>query len=56
MGMGIYAAVLQALGLLERLDQLLPIRSTMKSVRLLLSGELPQRVRMSTKRRKQSDD
>lgn len=53
--MGIYAAVLQALGLLDRLDQLAdPAHDEIG--RSLASGELPQRVRMSTKRRKQSDD
>jgi hypothetical protein len=53
--MGIYASVLQALGLLDRLDQLAdPAHDEIG--RSLASGELPQRVRMSTKRRKQSDD
>jgi len=49
--MGIYAAVLQALGLLDRLDQLAdPAHDEIGQA--LASGELPKRVRMSTKRRK----
>ena len=53
--MGIYAAVLQALGLLDRLDQLADPAHDEIGLSLS-SAELPQRVRMSTKRRKQSDD
>ncbi len=53
--MGIYAAVLQALGLLERLDQLAdPARDEIGQA--LASAELPKRVRMPGKRRKISDD
>jgi hypothetical protein len=53
--MGIYAAVLQALGLLDRLDQLAdPTQDEIGQA--LASGELPKRVRMSGKRRKKSDD
>jgi len=53
-GMGIYAAVLQSLGLLDGLDQLAdPAHDEIG--RSLTSGELPQRVRMSNKRRKKPD-
>lgn len=53
--MGIYASVLQALGLLHKLDPLAdPAHDEIG--RSLASGELPQRVRMSSKRRKPSDD
>ena len=53
--MGIYAAVLQALGMLDRLDQLAdPTKDEIGQA--LASGELPKRVRMSGKRRKKSDD
>jgi len=53
--MGIYAAVLQSLGLLDRLDQLAdPAHDEIG--RSLTSGELPQRVRMSKKRRMKPDD
>lgn len=55
LSMGIYASALQALGLLVRLDQFAdPAHDEIG--RALASGELPQRVRMSTKRGKQSDD
>jgi hypothetical protein len=53
--MGIYAAVLQALGMLDRLDQLAD-PSHDEIGQALASGELPKRVRMSGKRRKKSDD
>jgi transcriptional regulator with XRE-family HTH domain len=45
-GMGIYAAVLQALGLLERLDQLAnPANDPVGQA--LASAQLPKRVRLS---------
>ena len=52
---GIYAAVLQALGLLQGLDQLAdPAKDEVGQA--LSSAELPQRVRMSGSARKRSDD
>jgi hypothetical protein len=53
--MGIYAAVLQALGMLDRLDRLAD-PSHDEIGQTLASGELPKRVRMSGKRSKKSDD
>lgn len=53
--MGIYAAVLQALGLLDGLAELAdPARDEVG--RALASAALPRRVRMSGKNRKSSDD
>lgn len=53
--MGIYAAVLQALGLLKGLDQLAdPSRDEVGQA--LSSSELPKRVRMSSAARKCPDD
>lgn len=53
--MGIYAAVLQALGLLEGLNQIAdPAQDEIGQA--LSSAELPQRVRMSGASRKQSHD
>lgn len=52
---GIYAAVLQALGLLKGLDQLAdPARDEVGQA--LSSAELPKRVRMPSATRKRSDD
>ena len=54
-GMGIYAAVLQALGLLDGLDQLAdPARDEVGQA--FLSAALPKRVRMPGKSRKRQDD
>jgi transcriptional regulator with XRE-family HTH domain len=54
-GMGIYAAVLQALGLLEGLGDLAdPARDEVG--RALSSAALPQRVRMGGAKRKRSHD
>lgn len=54
-GMGIYAAVLQALGLLDGLGQLAdPARDEVGQA--LSSAALPKRVRMSGKSRKRQDD
>lgn len=52
--MGIYAAVLQALGLLKGLDQLAD-PSQDEVGQALASAELPKRVRMSGPARKRSD-
>ena len=53
--MGIYAAVLQALGLLDGLNQLAdPAQDEIGKA--LSSAELPKRVRMSSAARKRSDD
>lgn len=53
--MGIYAAVLQALGLIEGLDQLAdPTRDEMGQA--LSSAELPKRIRMPGSGRKRSHD
>lgn len=52
--MGIYAAVLQALGFLHRLDQLAD-PSHDEIGQALASAELPKRVRMSTRRRQGMD-
>lgn len=53
--MGIYAAVLQALGLLKGLDQLAdPARDEVGQA--LSSAELPKRIRMPSATRKRSHD
>ncbi|GAB5499442.1 MAG: hypothetical protein PsegKO_17530 [Pseudohongiellaceae bacterium] len=54
-GMGIYAAVLQALGLLDGLGQLAdPSRDEVGQT--LSSAELPKRVRIPSKSRRRQND